>query len=79
MIYLTDPGIWAAVAVFAAAMWIYVKLVQHDQELAEREERAILREQIAADNAVLDAAWRTQLDREQLVRDYIASDKVVGL
>lgn len=79
MIYLTDPGIWAAVAVFAVAMWILVKLVQHDQELAEQEERAILREQIAADNAVLDAAWRTQLDREQLFRDYIASDKVVGL
>lgn len=79
MLYLTDPGIWAAVAVFAAAMWIYVKLVQHDQELAEQEERAILREQIAADNAVLDAMWRAQLDREQLFRDYIASDKVVGL
>lgn len=79
MIYLTDPGIWAAIAVFVVAMWIFVNLVRHDQELAEQEERALLREQIAADNAVLDAAWRTQLDREQLFRDYIASDKVVGL
>lgn len=79
MIYLADPGIWAAVIMFIAATWILIKLGQHDQELLDREERALLREQIAADNAVLDAAWRTQLDREQLFRDYIASDKVVGL
>lgn len=79
MLYLTDPGIWAAIAVFVAAMWIYVKLAQHDRDLAAQEEREMLRMQIAADNAVLDAAWRTQLDREQLFRDYVNSDKVVGL
>lgn len=79
MLYLTDPGIWAGVAALVATVWILIKLGQHDQELLDREERALLREQIAADNAVLDAAWRTQLDREQLFRDYIASDKVVGL
>lgn len=71
MLYLTDPGIWAAVAVFAAAVWMLVKFAQHDADLAEQEERKLLRMQIAADNAVLDALWRAQLDREQLFRDYV--------
>lgn len=79
MIYLTDPGIWAGVAALVITVWIHIKLAQHDRGLAAQEEREMLRMQIAADNAVLDAAWRTQLDREQLFRDYIASDKVVGL
>ena len=79
MIYLTDPGIWAGVAALVVMVWIHIKLAQHDRGLAAQEEREMLRMQIAADNAVLDAAWRTQLDREQLFRDYIASDKVVGL
>lgn len=79
MIYLTDPGIWAGVAALVITVWIHIKLAQHDRDLAAQEEREMLRMQIAADNAVLDAAWRTQLDREQLFRDYIASDKVVGL
>lgn len=79
MLYLTDPGIWAGVAALVVTVWIHVKLAQHDRDLAAQEERELLRMQIAADNAVLDAAWRTQLDREQLFRDYIASDKVVGL
>lgn len=79
MIYLADPGIWAGVAALVVTVWIHVKLAQHDRDLAAQEEREMLRMQIAADNAVLDAAWRTQLDREQLFRDYINSDKVVGL
>lgn len=79
MLYLTDPGIWAGVAALVITVWIHIKLAQHDRDLAAQEEREMLRMQIAADNAVLDAAWRTQLDREQLFRDYIASDKVVGL
>lgn len=79
MLYLTDPGIWAGVAALVVTVWIHIKLAQHDRDLAAQEEREMLRMQIAADNAVLDAAWRTQLDREQLFRDYIASDKVVGL
>lgn len=79
MIYLTDPGIWAGVVALVVTVWIHIKLAQHDRDLAAQEERELLRMQIAADNAVLDAAWRTQLDREQLFRDYIASDKVVGL
>ena len=79
MIYLTAPGIWAGVAALVITVWIHVKLVQHDRDLAAQEEREMLRMQIAADNAVLDAAWRTQLDREQLFRDYVNSDKVVGL
>ena len=79
MIYLTDPGIWAGVAALVITVWIHIKLAQHDRDLAAQEEREMLRMQIAADNAVLDAAWRTQLDREQLFRDYTASDKVVGL
>ena len=79
MIYLTDPGIWAGVAALVITVWIHIKLAQHDRGLAAQEEREMLRMQIAADNAVLDAAWRTQLDLEQLFRDYIASDKVVGL
>lgn len=79
MIYLTDPGIWAGVAALVVTVWIHIKLAQHDRDLAAQEEREMLWMQIAADNAVLDAAWRTQLDREQLFRDYIASDKVVGL
>lgn len=79
MLYLTDPGIWAGVAALVVAVWIHIKLAHHDRDLAAQEEREMLRMQIAADNAVLDAAWRTQLDREQLFRDYINSDKVVGL
>ena len=79
MLYLTDPGIWTGVAALVVTVWIHVKLVRHDQELAEQEERELLRMQIAADNAVLDAMWRAQLDREQLFRDYVNSDKVVGL
>ena len=79
MIYLTDPGIWAGVAALVITVWIHIKLAQHDRDLAAQEEREMLRMQIAADNAVLDAAWRTQLDREQLFRDYVNSDKVVGL
>jgi len=79
MLYLTDPGIWAGVAAFVVTVWIHIKLAQHDRDLAAQEEREMKRMQIAADNAVLDAAGRTQLDREQLFRDYIASDKVVGL
>lgn len=79
MLYLTDPGIWAGVAALVITIWIHIKLAQHDRDLAAQEERELLRMQIAADNAVLDAAWRTQLDREQLFRDYIASDKVAGL
>ena len=79
MLYLTDPGIWAGVAALIVSCSILWKLAQHDRDLAAQEERELLRMQIAADNAVLDAAWRTQLDREQLFRDYIASDKVVGL
>ena len=76
---MTDPGIWAGVAALVITIWIHIKLAQHDRDLAAQEERELLRMQIAADNAVLDAAWRTQLDREQLFRDYIASDKVAGL
>lgn len=79
MMYLTDPGIWAAVAVFVASLIVLVKLGEHDLDEADRQAREILREQIAEDNAILDAMWRQQLDREQLFRDYIASDKVVGL
>lgn len=79
MIYLTDPGIWAGVAALVITVWIHIKLAQHDRDLAAQEEREMLRMQIAADNAVLDAMWRAQLDREQLFRDYVNSDKVVGL
>ena len=71
MIYLTDPGIWAAVGVFAVAMVVMLSLIRHDQDIAEREAREILREQIADDNAILDAMWRQQLDREQLFRAYV--------
>lgn len=71
MMYLTDPGIWAAVVVFIASMIVLVKLVEHDLDEADRQAREILREQIAEDNAILDAMWRQQLDREQLFRDYV--------
>lgn len=76
MMYLTDPGIWAAVGVFAVAMVVMLSLIRHDQDIAEREAREILREQIAYDNAILDAMWRQQLDREQLFRDYVRGDDV---
>lgn len=75
MMYLTDPGIWAAVAVFVAAMWMLAKLGEHDLDEADREARELLREQIAADNAMLDAMWRAQLDREQLFRDYCREEE----
>lgn len=71
MMYLTDPGIWAAVVVFIASMIVLVKLVEHDLDEADRQAREILREQIADDNAILDAMWRQQLDREKLFRDYV--------
>lgn len=71
MIYLTDPGIWAAVVVFIASMIVLVKLGEHDLDEADRQAREILRERIADDNAILDAMWRQQLDREQLFRDYV--------
>lgn len=71
MMYLTDPGIWAAVVVFIASMIVLVKLGEHDLDEADRQAREILREQIADDNAILDAMWRQQLDREQLFRDYV--------
>lgn len=76
MMYLTDPGIWAAVGVFAVAMVMLVKLGEHDLDEADRQAREILREQIADDNAILDAMWRQQLDREQLFRDYVRGDDV---
>ena len=79
MLYLTDPGIWAGVAALVATVWIHIKLAQHDRDIAVQEERELLRMQIAADNAVLDAMWRAQLDREQLFRDYVNSDKAAGL
>lgn len=69
--YLTDPVIWAAVVVFIASMIVLVKLGEHDLDEADRQAREILREQIAEDNAILDAMWRQQLDREQLFRDYV--------
>lgn len=71
MMYLTDPGIWAAVGVFAVAMVVMLSLIRHDQDIAEREAREILRERREEDNAILDAMWRQQLDREQLFRDYV--------
>ncbi len=71
MMYLTDPGIWAAVVVFIASLIVLVKLGEHDLDEADRQAREILREQIADDNAILDAMWRQQLDREQLFRDYV--------
>lgn len=76
MMYLTDPGIWAAVVVFIASMIVLVKLGEHDLDEADRQAREILREQIAEDNAILDAMWRQQLDREQLFRDYVRGDDV---
>lgn len=76
MMYLTDPGIWAAVVVFIASMIVLVKLGEHDIDEADRQAREILREQIAEDNAILDAMWRQQLDREQLFRDYVRGDDV---
>lgn len=71
MIYLTDPGIWAAVGVFVVAMYLLIVLVRHDQDVKEREARETLRERMEEDNAILDAMWRQQLDREQLFRDYV--------
>lgn len=76
MMYLTDPGIWAAVVVFIASMIVLVKLGEHDLDEADRQAREIMREQIAEDNAILDAMWRQQLDREQLFRDYVRGDDV---
>ena len=76
MMYLTDPGIWAAVAVFVASLIVLVKLGEHELDEADRQAREIMREQIADDNAILDAMWRQQLDREQLFRDYVRGDDV---
>lgn len=76
MMYLTDPGIWAAVGVFAVAMAVMLSLIRHDQDIADREAREILRERMEEDNAILDAMWRQQLDREQLFRDYVRGDDV---
>lgn len=76
MMYLTDPGIWAAVVVFVASSIVLVKLGEHDLDEADRQAREILREQIADDNAILDAMWRQQLDREKLFRDYVRGDDV---
>lgn len=74
--YLTDPGIWAAVGVFIVAMVVMLSLIRHDEDVKDREARDLLREQIADDNAILDAMWRQQLDREQLFRDYVRGDDV---
>lgn len=71
MMYITDPGIWAAVVVFIASLIVLVKLGEHDLDEADRKARDLLREQIADDNAILDAMWRQQLDREKLFRDYV--------
>ena len=71
MIYLTDPGIWAAVVVFIASLIVLVKLGEHDLDEADRQAREILRERMEEDNAIIDAMWRQQLDREQLFRDYV--------
>lgn len=76
MMYLTDPGILAAVGVFAVAMVVMLSLIRHDQDIADREAREILRERMEEDNAILDAMWRQQLDREQLFRDYVRGDDV---
>lgn len=76
MMYITDPGIWAAVGVFIVAMAVMLSLIRHDQDIADRQARDLLREQIADDNAILDAMWRQQLDREQLFRDYVRGDDV---
>lgn len=74
--YLTDPVIWAAVVVFIASMIVLVKLGEHDLDEADRQAREILRERMEEDNAILDAMWRQQLDREQLFRDYVRGDDV---
>ena len=74
--YITDPGIWAAVGVFIVAMVVMLSLIRHDEDVKDREARDLLREQIADDNAILDAMWRQQLDREQLFRDYVRGDDV---
>lgn len=71
MMYLTDPGIWAAVGVFAVAMVVMLSLIRHDEDVKEREARELLRERMEEDNAIIDAMWRQQLDREQLFRDYV--------
>lgn len=76
MMYLTDPGILAAVVVFIASIIVLVKLGEHDLDEADRQAREIMREQIADDNEILDAMWRQQLDREQLFRDYVRGDDV---
>lgn len=76
MMYLTDPGIWVAVVVFIASMIVLVKLGEHDLDEADRQAREILRERMEEDNAILDAMWRQQLDREQLFRDYVRGDDV---
>ncbi len=76
MMYITDPGIWAAVGVFAVAMAVMLSLIRHDEDVKKREARELMREQIADDNAILDAMWRQQLDREQLFRDYVRGDDV---
>ena len=71
MMYLTDPGIWAAVVVFIASLIVLVKLGEHDLDEADRQARELLRERMEEDNAIIDAMWRQQLDREQLFRDYV--------
>ncbi len=71
MMYLTDPGIWAAVGVFAVVMVVMLSLIRHDEDVKEREARELLRERMEEDNAIIDAMWRQQLDREQLFRDYV--------
>lgn len=76
MMYLTDPGIWAAVGAFAVSMAVMLSLIRHDQDIADRQAREILRERMEEDNAILDAMWRQQLDREQLFRDYVRGDDV---
>lgn len=53
------------------AVWLAVKLYRLRVRAANDYYDRLLRQAKETENTVLDAAWRAQLDREQLFRDYV--------
>lgn len=59
-----------AAIVAAGEIWSYKERVRQ----INRYYDDLIRESRRHQNAILDAAWRAQLDREQLFRDYVRQE-----
>lgn len=65
-------GVMSCAAVAALAFVGYREEMRQYKRMIHEE----VQEQRMYYNAVMDAAWRQQLDREQLFREYVKHDKL---